>query len=273
MVFGWVPKGQRRAPFPDGRAQWSGLMLGYQGSHNALDNPFVEGVATVDFYLGPNRVDVTFSDVASRDGQRALPDFSFRGFQPLADGTFSDWNETGLLKGAFLGSGLEEVGGIFRHRATSIWGGFGARAVPDTVTLEETGTTSFAGDYIQNSVTRSIYAYDDWGFWGRQFGANVFTAIIEQSITTEGSITYYGAPTTRVSGTRSGSNPVSGGAEWLGGVRAFSTGSEGHLPVSGSARLKVDFSDSTVDVDFTDLSGGHGDLSWQGLQVDSGLVP
>ena len=57
---------------------------------------------------------------------------------------------------------------------------------------------------------------------------------------------------------------------WLGGVRAFSTGLEGHLPVSGNARLEVDFSDATVDVDFTDFNGGHGDLSWQGLQMTTG---
>ena len=40
------------------------------------------------------------------------------------------------------------------------------------------------------------------------------------------------------------------------GVRAFETGVEGHLPVSGSARLEVDFSDATVDVDFADFNGG-----------------
>ena len=263
-------QGTASSDLPDGRAQWSGLMLGYQGRHNAQEDPFVEGVATVDFYLGPNHVDVTFSEIASRDGERDLPDFSFRGLPPQAGGTFSVWDGNGLLKGAFLGSGSEEAAGMFRHNATSIWGGFGAQAVPDTFALEETGRTSFAFDYIQDSVTRSVYAYDDWGYWGRQFGANVFTAVVEQSITTEGNITSYGTPTTRVSGTRSGNNPISGEAVWLGGVRAFGTGLEGHLPVSGNARLEVDFSDSTVDVDFTDFNGGHGDLSWQGLQMTAG---
>ena len=57
---------------------------------------------------------------------------------------------------------------------------------------------------------------------------------------------------------------------WLGGVRAFDLGAAGQLPVSGSARLEVDFSDATVDVDFTDFNGGHGDLSWQGLQITAG---
>lgn len=255
---------------PEARAQWSGLMLGYQGSHDAGDDPFVEGVATVDFHMATNRVDVAFSDVASRDGQRAVPNMRFNGLEPRADGTLWGNYDNGWLRGAFLGPGHEEAVGVFSHSETIVRGSFGARAVPDTFTLQETGTTSLEGDYISGAVTRSIYSYEDWGYWGRQFGANVFTAVVEQSITTEGNITSYGTPTTRVWGTRSGSNPVSGGAVWLGGVRAFSTGLEGHLPVSGNARLEVDFSDSTVDVDFTDFNGGHGDLSWQGLQMTAG---
>ena len=263
-------QGTPSGSLPGGRAHWSGRMLGYQSGQNAYDDPFVEGVATVDFHLATSRVDVAFSDIANRDGQRTLPNVSFRGLQPQADGAFSHWDGTGFLKGAFLGSGHEEVAGLFRHNATSVWGGFGAGAVPDTFTLEETGSALFVYDYLQDSVTRSVYAYDDWGYWGRQFGSNVFTAVVEQTITREGNTTSYGPPTTRVSGTRSGNNPVSGGAEWLGSVRAFETGAEGYLPVSGSARLDVDFSDATVDVDFTDFDRGHGDLSWQGLQVTAG---
>ena len=255
---------------PDARAHWSGLMLGYQGRHDGLDDPFVEGVATVDFYLATNRVDVAFSDVASRNGQRALPDMSFRELEPRADGTLRGSNDNGWLRGAFLGPGHEEAAGVFSHSETTVRGSFGARAVPDTVTLQETGTSSFAGDYSDAAGTRSIYAYDDWGFWGRQFGANVFTAVIDQEITALGNTTSYGTPTMRVSGARSGNNPVSGVAVWLGGVRAFETGVEGHLPVSGSARLEVDFSNATVDVDFTDFNRGHGDLSWQDLQMTAG---
>ena len=255
---------------PDARAHWSGLMLGYQGRHDALDDPFVEGVATVDFHLATNRVDVAFSDVASRDGRRALPDIRFSGLEPRADGTLRGNYDNGWLRGAFLGPGHEEAVGLFSHTETTVRGSFGAQAVPDSVMLQETGSVSFAGDSSDGSGTRSIYAYDDWGYWGRQFGANAFTAVIDQEITTLGSITSYGTPTTRVSGTRSGSNPVSGSAVWLGGVRAFETGLEGHLPVSGSARLEVDFSDATVDVDFTDFNKGRGDLSWRGMQVTAG---
>ena len=255
---------------PDVRAQWSGIMLGYQGSHDAHEDPFVEGVATVDFHLSRSRVDVTFSEIASRDGQQTLSNISFWGLQPQTDGTFSDWDETGFLKGAFLGPGHEETAGIFRHNSTSVSGGFGAAAVPDTVTLVETGTAEYAGDTIYASGTSSIYAYDNWGFWGRQFGGNLFGAFVEQSITVEGDITYYGTPTTRISGTRTGRNPVTGGAVWLGSVRAFDLGAAGQLPVSGSARLEVDFADATVDVDFTDFDWGQSDISWQGLRMTGG---
>ena len=144
---------------PDVRAQWSGIMLGYQGSHDAHEDPFVEGVATVDFHLSRSRVDVAFSDIVSRDGQRTLPNVSFRGLQPQANGTFSHWDGSGLLKGAFLGSGHEEVAGIFRHNSTSVSGGFGARAVPDTFALEETGSTSFVFDYysgLRNTLSLCI---------------------------------------------------------------------------------------------------------------------
>jgi len=255
---------------PDVRAQWSGLMLGYQGRHEAHDDPFVEGVATIDFRLAPSRVDVTFSDIASRDGRRSLPDIRFRGLEARANGTIWGNPESGWLRGSFVGPEHEEAVGIFSHSATVVRGSSGAQAVPDTVTLEETGAVSFIGEYSDSSGTRSIYAYDDWGYWGRQFGGTVFTAVIEQDIRREGDITTYYAPSTSVSGTRSGSNPVSGEAVWRGGVRAFSTGASGYLPVSGSARLEVDFFDSTVDVDFTDFDRGHGNLSWQGLQMTAG---
>ena len=230
----------------------------------------MEGVATVDFHLAPSRVDVTFSDIASRDGRRTLPDIRFRGLEARANGTIRGNPESGWLRGSFVGPGHEEAVGIFSHAATVVRGSFGAQAVPDTVTLEETGAVSLIGEYSDSSGTRSIYEYDDWGYWGRQFGGNLFTAVVEQDITRDGNTIYYMTPTTRVFGTRSGSNPVSGEAVWRGGVRAFSTGSSSELPVSGSARLEVDFSDSTVDVDFTDFDRGYGDLSWQGLQVTAG---
>ena len=254
---------------PRERAQWFGRMLGYQGGHEAGENPFVQGRATIDFYLATNLVKVAFSEVASRDGQRALPDFGFDDIRPQANGTFAG-GAAGTLKGAFLGSGHEEAAGMFHHNAASVTGSFGARAVPDTVTLEESGTAEVAGAITYDSGTHSIYAYDDWGFWGKQFHKELFGAALKQTIRVVGNTTSYETPTTHVSGTPSGSNPVSGSAVWNGYVRAFDAGHAGYLPVRGNARIEVDFADTTIDVHFADFDSGHGDLSWQGMRMTGG---
>ena len=95
--------GTMSSNIPDVRAQWSGLMLGYQGAHNASDDPFVEGVATIDFHLDSNHVDVTLSEIESRDGRRTHPNINFWGLQPRTNGTIRGSDETGWLRGAFLG--------------------------------------------------------------------------------------------------------------------------------------------------------------------------
>ena len=254
---------------PDERAQWSGVMLGYQGGQDAGENPFVQGRATIDFYLSTNLVEVAFSGVTSRDGQRTVTDFGFDDIQPQANGTFAG-GAAGILNGAFLGSGHEEAAGMFHHNAASVTGSFGARAVPDTVTLEETGAVEVAGTFTDDSGTHSFYGYNDWGLWGKQFHNELFGSMLKQTVRVEGNTRYYETPTAHVSGTPSGSNPVSGSAVWNGNVRAFDVGHGGFLPVTGNARLEVDFTDATVDVDFTDIDNGHDDLSWQGMRMTGG---
>ena len=256
---------------PDARAQWSGLMLGYDRGHGAGEHPFVEGVATIDYHLSANRMDVAFSQVTSRDGRRAIPDISFRAIEPRADGTFAGGGRTGILNGAFLGPSGEEVAGVFNHRATDVAGSFGARAVPDTVTLEDTGTVDSVFTTTDDSGAGvPFFWYDDWGLWARQFQEDVFGVFVEQTVSSEDGRNLYWAPTTRISGTPTGSNPVSGGAVWTGAVRAFDTAHAGNLPVSGSARLEVDFHRATVDVEFSDLDGGRADMAWQGLRLSGG---
>ncbi len=263
-------QGTMSRDLPDVRVQWSGLMLGYQGQHDALDDPFVEGVATIDFHLAPNRVDVRFSDIASRDGQRTLSDIAFRGLQPRDTGTVWSSLENGWLKGAFLGPDHEEVAGVFYHNTASVAGSFGAQRMSDIVTIEEAGYVQVAYTYTDDTGTHPVYEYEDWGIWGRQFQENLFGAFIEQVVTRAGNTFFYHTPTTELRGTASGSNPVSGNAVWLGGVRAFDTSHNGYLPVSGSARLEIDFSDATIDVDFTDFDTVHDDISWEALQVTGG---
>ena len=54
-------------------------------------------------------------------------------------------------------------------------------------------------------------------------------------------------------------------------MSAFDTHSDdGWTPVSGTARLAVDFGSATVDVDFTDFEAGHGDVSWRSLRLRAG---
>ena len=253
----------------DERARWSGLMLGYQYSAAFNENPLVEGRATIDYYLSTNLADVAFSEIASRDGLRTLDDFGFDDIRPEADGTFGH-GAAGILNGAFFGPSHEEAAGTFHHYAANVTGSFGAQRMLDTVTLETAGSVQVAGTYTDIAGTHSFYAYNDWGFWGRQFGENLFGAFLEDNKRQVDDTTYFETPTTRISGTPSGSNPVSGGAVWKGSVRAFDTSHGGYLPVSGGAQLEVDFSDVTVDVDFTDFDTDHEDLSWQSLQLTEG---
>ena len=259
----WIGfQGSLADSLPDGVARWSGPMLGHQGEHAAGDNPFVEGLATVKFSLSDNQVDVLISEVTSRDHRRVLADFGFENLPVGADGTFEGF-QSGPIKGAFFGPSHEEAAGSFYYNPTHVAGSFGARRLPDTVTLEESGTVRMLG-----SVDGSgFYAFDDWGFWGRQFQESIFGAFVHQRVER----TSYFSPHGRIEGTLSGSNPVTGTAVWSGKARAFDTQSgAGWVPVSGNARLEVDFGDATVDVDFTDFEAGHANMSWNSLSLRAG---
>ena len=264
-------QGEATNRLPDERARWSGLMLGYQYRHGALNNPFVEGRATVDYHLSTNIMDVAFSDVESRDGERTLPDFGFDGLKPQDDGTFVGGGNAGSLSGALFGPAHEEVAGTFHHNTARVTGSFGALRMSDTVTLEEDGfvKVGFVGT-DDTGTQHSVHEYGDWGLWGQQYQEDLFGAYIERNFERTGISFSYWTPATRVSGTRAGSNPASGSAVWNGSVRAFDTSQPGYLPVSGSARLEVDFTDATVDVDFTDFDTDLDDMSWHGIHVTGG---
>ena len=111
---------------PDGIARWSGPMLGYQDAHDAGDNPFVEGLATVEFSLPDSQVDVLISEVMSLDQQRVIADFSYQDLPAVTDGTFEGF-VSGPIRGGFFGPSQEEAAGWFYHNPTHIAGSFGAR--------------------------------------------------------------------------------------------------------------------------------------------------
>ena len=246
---------------PSSVARWSGPMVGYSG-HAANEAPFVEGLATVAFSLSDNQVDLAFSEVVSRDGSRQLADFGFDDLRLGTDGTFGGGGTTGLVDGALFGASHEEAAGAFHHNAAGVTGSFGARRMPDTVTLHGSGTVRALGHF---------HAFDDWGFWGRQFGDALFGAFVAQTVEdlADGRLSYH-TPYGRVEGTTSGDNPVSGSAVWSGKVRAVDTSYSHWMPVSGDARLEVDFGRTTIDIDFTNFEAGHGDMSWQALRIQNG---
>ena len=263
----WVGfQGSLANSLPGGVARWSGPMLGYQAAHNARDNPFVEGLATVKFSLSDNQVDVLISEVMSLDEQRTVADFGYMELPAETDGTFGGFR-SGSIEGGFFGPSQEEAAGWFYHNPTHIAGSFGAQRLPDAVTLGESGSFRL----LAGSDGSGFYAYDDWGFWATQLKEHVFGAFIEQRTETSGSTISYYSPSGRIDGTTSGSNPIPGTAVWSGKVRAFDTQSEADWePVGGNARLEVDFGNATVDVDFTDFEAGHGDMSWESLGLQDG---
>ena len=81
-----------------------------------------------------------------------------------------------------------------------------------------------------------------------------------------------GSPyTLHIEGTPSGAGPAGGSAVWSGGVRAYDTHPDTlGTPVSGAARIEVDFAAVTLDVEFTGFTEGHGDMSWHDLSIVEG---
>ena len=143
---------------PDEVARWSGLMLGYQGGRAASETPFVEGVASIEYSLSDNSLDVAFSDVASRDGQRALRDLAFKGLDVEDDGTFGSNGAAGALDGAFFGPHQEEAAGAFHHNSSDVTGSFGARRLPDVAALAESGPSEMQPPIVEEDDTRYVGA-------------------------------------------------------------------------------------------------------------------
>ena len=143
---------------PDEVASWSGLMLGYQGGRAASETPFVEGLASLEYALSDNKLDVTFSDVASRDGRRTLRDFAFKGLDVEEDGTFGSDGAAGALDGAFFGPSQEAAAGAFHHNSSDVTGSFGARRLPDVAALNESGPSETPPPIVDIDESRYVGA-------------------------------------------------------------------------------------------------------------------
>ena len=136
-------QGAASGGIPAGSARWSGLMLGYRHGEAADDDPFVEGLASVEYSLPTSDLDVAFSEVATRDGRRRLADFGFEGTPLQADGTFVADGGSGSLRGALFGPAREEAAGTFHHDAARVTGSFGAVRLPDPAP-SQAGTSAAA---------------------------------------------------------------------------------------------------------------------------------
>ena len=140
-------------------------------------------------------------------------------------------------------------------------------------TARVTGTASYSvvnvGGRFPGIFTgrRDYYSLNDWGFWAKQGSETLFKVFIRENesifATDEYELVIEGTPT--------GTNPVSGSGVWSGGVRAYDAHPDTlGVPVTGDARLEVDFGTTTLDVDFTNLRGGHAAMSWEDLSLANG---
>ncbi|MCY4642530.1 MAG: hypothetical protein OXC41_07545, partial [Gammaproteobacteria bacterium] len=118
------------------------------------------------------------------------------------------------------------------------------------------------GDALSTGTT---YSFDNWGFWASQGSQTLYSVGIRGN---GSNVTPYSL---HVEGTPSDMNPSSGSAVWSGGLRAYETDNDSlGVPVSGEVRLEVDFSSSTLDIDFTNLTEDHNDMAWRELDIING---
>ena len=174
-------------------------------------------------------------------------------------------------------------------------GGGGGSGVKEMMTAAPTepaseATLSTTGEFrevpIDSAGDTLTAEFFRWGVWGGVLrddyvtcqavgcppaGETIFWAHLTSE--TDGNVT------ATVDGTRSGTAPMSGSAVWSGDVHAYGTeevltfGGTSfmtHAPVEADARLEVDFSAVTVDIDFTNLDNNRPDLSWSGLAITNG---
>ena len=253
---------------PTGRATWVGLMFGYQGDHQPHENPFVEGTARAVYSLSDQTLDVAFSDIASRDGERRHANFGFSDVPVSRYGTFLGGGTAGILSGAFFGSSHAEVAGSFHHNPARVTGSFGATRELGTTVAAQRRTEDAIPDATNDVV---FHALDGWGPWETEPGEDGIHALIPSGAGEPDQADLPGTASGQAQAAPTGSNPVSGSAVWSGSARATDTRPEADgTTVHGSARLEVDFGDATVDIDLTSFGADHEDMSWQALPMVDG---
>ena len=122
---------------------------------------------------------------------------------------------------------------------------------------------------------RDTWSYSSWGVRGTAGGSPLFTATISGTRVAGGPNTALFDPySTSVTGLRAFDNPTGfGTAAWTGKVRGYETGARTFgTPVEGDAEVTMDLGRSldAVDVDFTNFTRGHRNMSWSDVAVRSG---
>ena len=123
--------------------------------------------------------------------------------------------------------------------------------------------------------TRDTWSYSSWGVSGTADGSPLFTATISGTRIAGGPNTAFFDPySLTVTGIRQFDNPEGmGTAAWTGKVRAYETrNSTFGTPVEGDAEVTMDLDSyvDRVDVDFTNFTRGHANMSWTDVSVRSG---
>ena len=160
----------------------------------------------------------------------------------------------------------------------------------DPVVPADEFTQSTTGEFrlvpVDSTGTAFTAEFYNWGVWGGVLRDDYVTCqAIGCPPTGEATFWAYltsemdGSVTKTLHGMQSGTSPGSGSAVWSGDVHAYETEdvmtSGGmsvttYAPVEGDARLEVDFTAVTVDVDFTNLDNDQADISWDGLAMNNG---
>jgi len=115
-------------------------------------------------------------------------------------------------------------------------------------------------------VEKQSIVIANWGYWGKKDDDTLFRASLRAS----GTVTN-GVPSqsysSAVTGSQTGSNPVTGSAVWTGGVRGVTAD---FTQVTGVSRLEADLGAATLDVAFTAFDNGQANMTWDGLSLANG---
>jgi hypothetical protein len=114
---------------PLASAAWRGVMVGTPARGDSRDD-ILQGDATLTYDLVSRMLDADFTGIVNLDRNAAhtVGTVSFDNVPVEYDGTFGDGEVGDQIRGAFAGSGYEEVGGVFERHG--IVGAFGAMRQP-----------------------------------------------------------------------------------------------------------------------------------------------